>query len=72
MAIAAAIPGTLVILAAAGGDQSSVTFGHPSGALKVGAEAGETESGWMANKVSMSRNAWILMEGRMRIPGDAF
>lgn len=69
---AAAIPGTLVNLAAGGGERSSVTFGHPSGTLKVGAEAGETESGWTVNKVSMSRSARILMEGRVRIPGDAF
>jgi len=69
---AAAIPGTLVNLAAGGGDRNSVTFGHPSGTLKVGAEAGQKEGGWMVNKVVMSRSARVLMEGWVRIPGDAF
>lgn len=69
---AAAIPGTLVNLAAGGGDRGSVTFGHPSGTLKVGAEASEGEGGWTVNKVSMSRSARVLMEGWVRIPGDAF
>ena len=69
---AAAIPGTLVNLAAGGGDRGSVTFGHPSGTLKVGAEASETDGNWTVNKVSMSRSARILMEGWVRIPGDAF
>ncbi len=69
---AAAIPGTLVNLAAGGGDLGSVTFGHPSGTLKVGAEAGEIDGNWTVNKVSMSRSARVLMEGWIRIPGDAF
>jgi len=69
---AAAIPGTLVNQAAGGGDRDSVVFGHPSGTLKVGAEASETDGNWTVNKVSMSRSARILMEGWVRIPGDAF
>jgi probable AcnD-accessory protein PrpF len=69
---AAAIPGTLVNLAAGGGERSSVTFGHPSGTLKVGAEAVETDGEWTVNKVVMSRSARVLMEGRVRIPADAF
>lgn len=69
---AAAIPGTLVNLAAGGGDRASVTFGHPSGTLKVGAEAGQADGNWTVNKVSMSRSARVLMEGTVRIPGDAF
>jgi len=69
---AAAIPGTLVNLAAGGGDRESVTFGHPSGTLKVGAEASENQGDWTVNKVSMSRSARVLMEGSVRIPGDAF
>jgi len=69
---AAAIPGTLVNLAAGGGDRGSVTFGHPSGTLKVGAEASQDDGNWTVNKVSMSRSARILMEGWVRIPGDAF
>ena len=69
---AAAIPGTLVNLAAGGGKPSSVTFGHPSGTLKVGAEVIEKQGEWTVNKVVMSRSARVLMEGLVRIPGDAF
>jgi hypothetical protein len=69
---AAAIPGTLVNLAAGGGERSAVTFGHPSGTLKVGAEASENDGEWCVNKVVMSRSARVLMEGWVRIPGDAF
>ncbi len=69
---AAAIPGTLVKLAAGGGDKESVTFGHPSGTLKVGAEAEEVAGNWTVNKVVMSRSARILMEGSVRIPADSF
>jgi 2-methylaconitate cis-trans-isomerase PrpF len=69
---AAAIPGTLVNLAAGGGERESVTFGHPSGTLKVGAAASEQGGNWIVQKVAMSRSARILMEGWVRIPGDAF
>ena len=69
---AAAIPGTLVNLAAGGGERGSVTFGHPSGTLKVGAEAVHTNGEWTVNKVIMSRSARVLMEGWVRIPGDSF
>ena len=69
---AAAIPGTLVNLAAGGGDRNSVTFGHPSGTLKVGAAASRKGGEWTVDKVVMSRSARVLMEGWVRIPGDAF
>ncbi|QQZ27392.1 2-methylaconitate cis-trans isomerase PrpF [Thiothrix subterranea] len=69
---AAAIPGTLVNLAAGGGDRSVVTFGHPSGTLKVGAAASVTNGDWKVEKVVMSRSARVLMEGWVRIPGDCF
>tara|TARA_R110002073_G_scaffold7456_4_gene42382 strand:- start:6238 stop:7434 length:1197 start_codon:yes stop_codon:yes gene_type:complete len=69
---AAAIPGTLVNLAAGGGARNSVTFGHPSGTLKVGAEASQVEGEWQVTRVSMSRSARVLMEGWVRIPGDSF
>jgi 2-methylaconitate isomerase len=68
----AAIPGTLVNLAAGGGERESVTFGHPSGTLKVGAAVSETDGNWMLEKVVMSRCARVLMEGWVRVPGDAF
>lgn len=69
---AAAIPGTLVNLAAGGGERSVVTFGHPSGTLKVGAAASENGGDWKVEKVVMSRSARVLMEGWVRIPGDSF
>ncbi|KGJ92015.1 2-methylaconitate cis-trans isomerase PrpF [Colwellia psychrerythraea] len=65
---AAAIPGTLVNLAAGGGERNEVTFGHPSGTLKVGAQAECVEGNWTVKKVSMSRSARVLMEGWVRVP----
>lgn len=69
---AAAVPGTLVNLAAGGGECNSVCFGHPSGTLRVGAQAREVDGQWTATKAIMSRSARILMEGWVRIPGDCF
>jgi len=69
---AAAIPGTLVNLAAGGGERSAVRFGHPSGTLRVGAEAKLVNGEWTVTKVIMSRSARVLMEGWVRVPGDAF
>ncbi|ETF01505.1 3-methylitaconate isomerase [Advenella kashmirensis W13003] len=69
---AATIPGTLVNLAAGAGERQSVTFGHPSGTLKVGAQAMQESGQWTVKKVSMSRSARVLMEGNVRIPADAF
>ena len=69
---AAAIPGTLVNLAAGGGERNVVTFGHPSGTLKVGAAASEMAGDWKVEKVTMSRSARVLMEGWVRVPGDSF
>ena len=66
---AAAIPGTLVNQAAGGGARSSVTFGHPSGTLTVGAEAVQEAGQWSATKAIMSRSARVLMEGWVRVPG---
>ncbi len=67
---AAAIPGTLVNLAAGGGERQAVRFGHPSGTLRVGAEAVQENGQWKVTKAIMSRSARILMEGWVRIPGD--
>jgi len=68
---AAAIPGTLVNLAAGGGEHGAVRFGHPSGTLRVGAEAVRQDGVWRVSKAIMSRSARILMEGWVRVPGDA-
>ena len=65
---AAAIPGTLVNLAAGGGERNSVRFGHPSGTLKVGAEAVLKDGQWSVTKAIMSRSARILMQGQVFIP----
>ena len=69
---AAAIPGTLVNLAAGGEDRQAVNFGHPSGTLRVGAEAAQENGKWVVKKAIMSRSARVLMEGWVRIPGDTF
>ncbi|WP_203300615.1 2-methylaconitate cis-trans isomerase PrpF [Marinobacter sediminum] len=72
IATASAVPGTLVNLAAGGGDRTDVTFGHPSGTLRVGAEASQVNGQWTATKAIMSRSARILMEGWVRVPGGSF
>ncbi|MBV7436891.1 2-methylaconitate cis-trans isomerase PrpF [Aeromonas sp. sif2416] len=69
---AAAIPGTLVNLAAGGGEREAVRFGHPSGTLRVGAQAMRVNGEWTVTKAIMSRSARILMEGWVHVPGDAF
>lgn len=69
---AAAIPGTLVNLATGGGERAAVRFGHPSGTLRVGAEARQVDGQWQVTKAIMSRSARILMEGWVRVPGDSF
>ncbi len=69
---AAAIPGTLVNLAAGGGAREAVRFGHPSGTLRVGAAAAQENGQWVVKKAIMSRSARVLMEGWVRVPGDAF
>lgn len=67
---AAAIPGTLVNLAAGGGAREAVRFGHPSGTLRVGAQATQVDGEWQVTKAVMSRSARVLMEGWVRVPGD--
>ncbi|WP_434625062.1 2-methylaconitate cis-trans isomerase PrpF [Pseudomonas sp. Z1-29] len=69
---AAAISGTLVNLAAGGVERNAVRFGHPSGTLRVGAEASVVNGEWTVKKAIMSRSARVLMEGFVRVPGDVF
>jgi 2-methylaconitate cis-trans-isomerase PrpF len=69
---AAAVPGTLVNLAAGGGTRNTVRFGHPSGTLRVGAEVAQVDGQWQVTKAAMSRSARILMEGWVRIPAGSF
>ena len=69
---AAAISGTLVNLAAGGIERNAVRFGHPSGTLRVGAEATLENGEWVVKKAIMSRSARVLMEGNVRVPGDSF
>jgi probable AcnD-accessory protein PrpF len=66
---AAAVPGTLVNLAAGGGEREAVRFGHPSGTLRVGAQAALADGQWVVKKAIMSRSARVLMEGWVRVPG---
>ncbi|WP_433852111.1 2-methylaconitate cis-trans isomerase PrpF [Stenotrophomonas nitritireducens] len=72
IATAAAVPGTLVNLAAGGGQREAVRFGHPSGTLRVGAAVAQVDGQWTVTKAVMSRSARVLMEGAVRVPGDAF
>ncbi|RUO79212.1 2-methylaconitate cis-trans isomerase PrpF [Pseudidiomarina taiwanensis] len=74
VAIAAAgvVPGTVVNQAAGGGERKFIRFGHPSGTLRVGAEASHSAQGWSVDKAIMSRSARVLMEGWVRVPGDCF
>jgi hypothetical protein len=67
---AAAIPGTLVNLAAGGGERTAVRFGHPSGTLRVGAAAVLQDGQWQVTKAIMSRSARVLMEGWVRVPAS--
>ncbi|MDK2125170.1 2-methylaconitate cis-trans isomerase PrpF [Parachitinimonas caeni] len=69
---AAAIPGTLVNIAAGGGERTAVRFGHPSGTLRVGAEAKQINGDWTVSRAIMSRSARVLMEGWIRVPADSF
>ena len=71
IAAAAAVPGTLVNKVAGGGTRDAVVFGHPSGTLRVGAEATQSQGQWTVAKAIMSRSARVLMEGKVRVPGDA-
>lgn len=70
IASAAAIKGTLVNAAAGGGERDAVTFGHPSGSLRVGAQASLVDGRWQIGKAVMSRSARVLMEGTVRVPSD--
>ena len=70
IAVAASVPGTLVNLAAGGGERQAVRFGHPSGTLRVGAQATQVNGQWAVTKAVMSRSARILMEGWVRVPGQ--
>ena len=70
IATAAAVPGTLVNLAAGGGERDGVRFGHPSGTLRVGAQAQQVNGQWTVTKAVMSRSARVLMEGRVYVPGE--
>ena len=72
IATAAAVPGTLVNLAAGGRARKEVRFGHPSGTLRVGAAAECQDGQWTTTKAVMSRSARVIMEGQVRVPEDCF
>ncbi|MFM6989213.1 MAG: 2-methylaconitate cis-trans isomerase PrpF [Arenimonas sp.] len=70
IATAAAVPGTVVNAAAGGGTRNVVTFGHPSGTLRVGADVRQVDGQWTVTKAIMSRSARVLMDGAVRVPAD--
>ena len=70
IAVAAAIPGTLVSRVLGGGRRDEVRFGHPSGTLKVGADAAEQNGTWAVTKALMSRSARRLMDGQVFVSAD--
>ena len=70
IATAAAVPGTLVNIAAGGGQRDAVRFGHPSGTLRIGAEVESVDGQWTVTKAVMSRSARVLMDGAVRVPQD--
>ena len=70
IATAAAVPGTVVNLAAGGGTRGAVRFGHPSGTLRVGADVQQADGQWVVTKAVMSRSARVLMEGTVRVPRE--
>ncbi|MFT4100882.1 MAG: 2-methylaconitate cis-trans isomerase PrpF [Burkholderiaceae bacterium] len=72
IATAAAVPGTLVNLAAGGGEREQVNFGHPSGTLRVGAKARQVGGEWTVTKAIMSRSARVLMDGGVWVPREGF
>ncbi|HET9049283.1 MAG TPA: 2-methylaconitate cis-trans isomerase PrpF [Chiayiivirga sp.] len=71
IATAAAVPGTLVNLAAGGGEREAVRFGHPSGTMRVGAALTRVDDQWTVTRAVMSRSARVLMEGWVRVPPEA-
>jgi 2-methylaconitate cis-trans-isomerase PrpF len=68
IATAACVPGTLVNLAAGGGEREAVRFGHPSGTLRVGSKAQMVDGQWTVTKAIMSRSARVLMQGWVHVP----
>lgn len=70
IAVAAAIPGTLVARVLGAGRYEAIRFGHPSGTLTVGADASEANGAWTVNKAIMSRSARRLMDGQVFLPDD--
>ena len=61
-----------IVAAAGGGTREVLVFGHPSGTLRVGADVKQVDGAWVVTKAVMSRSARVLMEGTVRVPGDAF
>ncbi|MEK6351279.1 MAG: 2-methylaconitate cis-trans isomerase PrpF [Burkholderia cenocepacia] len=71
LAVAGAIPGTIVNRLVSGRTLSQLRFGHPSGTMAVGAEAEQRGGTWVVTKAVMSRSARRLMEGSVLVPASA-
>ncbi|WP_288463371.1 2-methylaconitate cis-trans isomerase PrpF [uncultured Pseudomonas sp.] len=70
VAVAAALPGTLVHTLTGDLDGRQIRIGHTAGTVAVGARAREVGGVWQVEKASMSRSARRLMEGWVRVPAE--
>ncbi len=66
--VAACVRGTLLNDLLDKKETDNITFGHPSGTLKVGAVVEQTDDKHIVQKASMSRSARVIMSGRVHIP----
>jgi probable AcnD-accessory protein PrpF len=70
LAVAAAIPGTLVHRLCAARADGRIRFGHPSGTMTVGAQAKWQDGQWTVARAVLSRSARRLMEGWVLVPAS--
>jgi 2-methylaconitate cis-trans-isomerase PrpF len=75
LATAAAIEGTIVheMVPPEREPAHSIAIAHPSGLLSLGARMRRAaDGGWIAERVTVTRTARRLMEGRVMVPSAAF
>lgn len=68
LAVAAALPGSVVAQAVRGGASDRVRIGHVSGTLTAGAEVRRDGDDWIVTRALMSRSARCLMSGIVHVP----
>ena len=72
LAVAAGIEGS-VVHEVASSSVETIAIAHPSGVLSLGAELRRApDGGWSAVRVTVTRTARRLMEGRVLVPAAAF